>query len=137
MTIDAMGTQKTMAQQIVQQGGDYVLALKGNQGNLFEAVQQQFETIPTQPQESDFHETTEVNHGRVETWRCWCLGSVEHLVDTEKWAQLTSIVKVESRRTVNGQTSHEERYYISSLAPDAELLAASIRTHWSIRRLQK
>jgi predicted transposase YbfD/YdcC len=132
VTIDAMGTQKTIAQQIVKPGGDYVLALKGNQGNLFEAVQQQFETIPTSTYEPDFYEATEVNHGRVETRRCWCLGAVEHLVDTEKWAHLTSIVKVESRRTVNGQTSHEERYYISSLAPDAELLAASIRTHWSI-----
>jgi predicted transposase YbfD/YdcC len=132
VTIDAMGTQKTIAQQIVKQGGDYVLALKGNQGNLFEAVQQQFEATSSPPHEPDFYETTEVNHGRLETRRCWCLGSVEDLSDSEKWTQLTSIVKVESLRTVDGQTSQEERYYISSLAPDAALLVSSIRTHWSI-----
>jgi len=96
------------------------------------AVQQQFEATPTPTHEPDFYETTEVNHGRLETRRCWCLGSVEYLIDTEKWTHLTSIAKVESWRTVDEQTSREERYYISSLALDAEHLASAIRTHWSI-----
>lgn len=54
VTIDAMGTQKSIAQQIVQQGGDYVLAIKGNQGNLFEAVQQQFKATPAHPMNRTF-----------------------------------------------------------------------------------
>ncbi len=73
VTIDAMGTQKTIVRQIVEQGGDYVLALKGNQGNLFEAVQQQFEATQVQTLqaiEPDFYETTEAGHGRQETRRC-------------------------------------------------------------------
>ncbi len=135
VTIDAMGTQKTIAEQIVQQGGDYVLALKGNQGNLFEAVQQRFEAAPAQDYqalEPDVDETTETGHGRLETRRCWCLGGVADLIDAEQWTHLTSIAKVESQRTIDGQTSAEVRYYISSLAPDAERLASSIRTHWSV-----
>jgi len=135
VTIDAMGTQKTIAEQIVQQGGDYVLALKGNQGNLFEAVQQRFETAQAQDYqalEPDVYETTETGHGRLETRRCWCLGGVADLIDAEQWTHLTSIAKVESQRTIDGQTRAEVRYYISSLAPDAERLASSIRTHWSV-----
>lgn len=135
VTIDAMGTQKAIAEQIMTQGGDYVLALKGNQENLFEAVQQRFGTAQAQGVqhlEPDFYETTETGHGREETRRCWCLGAVKDLIDAEKWSQLTSIVKVESWRTLEDQTSREVRYYISSLAPDAELLATAIRTHWQV-----
>jgi predicted transposase YbfD/YdcC len=135
VTIDAMGTQKPIAEQIIRQGGDYVLALKGNQGNLFEAVQHQFEAAQAQgfqTIEHDVYETTETGHGRTETRRCWCLGSVEDLIEAEKWTQLTSIAMVESWRTVEDKTTHQVRYYISSLSPNAERLATSIRTHWSI-----
>jgi predicted transposase YbfD/YdcC len=135
VTIDAMGTQKAIAAQIVAQGGDYVLALKGNQGNLFEDVEQLFDWATSQSFsgiEHDFHETLETGHGRIEKRRCWSLGQVEGLIDGEKWAQLTSIARVEAMRECNGQTSREVRYYISSLAPDAQRLAEAIRTHWSV-----
>lgn len=135
VTIDAMGTQKSIAQQIIEQGGDYVLALKGNQGNLFEDVEQLFEQALLQNFkgiEYDFHQTNDVGHGRVEQRRCWSLGQVEWLIDAEKWAQFTSIAKVESVRECEGETSREARYYISSLAPDAQRLAEAIRTHWSV-----
>ena len=119
----------------MSQGGDYVLALKGNQGNLFEAVQQRFAAAHAQDFKDiahDFLETTEVGHGRLETRRCWCLGAVADLIGAEKWTHLTSIAMVESLRTIDDQTSREVRYYISSLAPEAQRLATSIRTHWSI-----
>lgn len=135
VTIDAMGTQKAIAQQIIEQGGDYVLALKGNQGNLFEDVEQIFEQALSQNFkgiEYDFYETHDVGHARVEQRRCWSLGQVEWLIDAEKWAQFTSIARVESIRTCEGETSCEARYYISSLAPDAQRLAEAIRTHWSV-----
>jgi predicted transposase YbfD/YdcC len=135
VTIDAMGTQKAIAEQIVAQGGDYVLALKGNQGNLFEDVEQLFDWATSQAFsgiEHDFHETLETGHGRIEKRRCWSLGQVEGLIDGEKWAQLTSIARVEAMRACNGQTSREVRYYISSLAPDAQRLAEAIRTHWNV-----
>ena len=135
VTIDAMGTQKAIAQQIVEQGGDYVLALKGNQGNLFEDVEQIFEqafSTNFKNIEYDFYETNDVGHGRVEQRRCWSLGQVEWLIDAEKWAQFTSIARIESVRDCEGKISREVRYYISSLAPDAQRLAEAIRTHWSV-----
>lgn len=135
VSIEAMGTQKAIAQQITVQGGDYVLALKGNQGNLFEDVQQLFQWAHLQgfrDIEHDFYETLNAGHGRIEKRRCWTLGQVEGLIDAEQWAQLASITMVESLRQCEGKTSREVRYYISSLPPDAQRLAASIRTHWSI-----
>ncbi len=135
VTIDAMGTQKAIAKQIIEQGGDYVLALKGNQGNLFEDVQQIFEQAQAQDFqeiEHDFHQTIDGGHGRIEKRRCWALGQVEHLIDSEQWSQFTSIAMVESERQCEGQISREVRYYISSLSPDAQKLAESIRSHWTI-----
>jgi predicted transposase YbfD/YdcC len=135
VTIDAMGTQKAIAKPIVEQGGDYVLALKGNQGNLFEDVQQIFEQAQShifQGIEHDFYKTLESGHGRIEKRRCWSLGQVEGVIDADKWTQFASITMVESIRQCDGKTTREVRYYISSLAPDAQCLATSIRTHWSI-----
>lgn len=130
-----MGTQKVIARQIIEQGGDYVLALKGNQGNLFEDVQQLFTWAHLQgfqDIEYDFYETLDAGHGRIEKRRCWTLGQVEGLIDADKWAQFASITMVESLRQCEGETTRAVRYYISSLPPDAKRLAASIRTHWSI-----
>ena len=135
VTLDAMGTQKTIAHQIIEQGGDYVLALKGNQGHLFEDVQQIFEQAQSKNFEGidyDVYETCDAGHGRIETRRCWSLGQVEWLIDAEKWTGFTSMAMVESLRQCDGKTSRERRYYISSLTPDAQRLAESIRTHWSI-----
>jgi predicted transposase YbfD/YdcC len=135
VSIDAMGTQKEIATQMIAQGGDYVLALKGNHGNLFEDVQQLFAWAQLQAFKDikhDFDETLEAGHGRIEKRRCGTLGQVEGLIDADKWAQLASVTMVESLRQCNGATTREVRYYISSLPPDAKRLAESIRTHWSI-----
>ena len=135
VTIDAMGTQKAIAQQIVQQGGDYVLALKGNQGNLCEDVQQLFESAQAQDFKAIDHHydaTCEAGHGRVETRRYWCLGQVEGVIDAEKWLGLSSMIMVASCRRHQGQNTVEQRYFISSLAPADQRLAAAIRTHWSV-----
>lgn len=135
VSIDAMGTQTAIAQQIVAQGGDYVLALKGNQGNLFEDVQQLFDWAKARAFkdiEHDFYETLDTSHGRIEKRRCWTLGEVEELVDRDKWADLNCIAMVEACRTSGDKTTREVRYYISSLAPQAKSLAEAIRTHWSI-----
>ena len=137
VTIDAMGTQKEIAKQIIAQGGDYVLALKGNQGNLFEDVQQIFEQAQSQNFqgiEHDFYQTIDAGHGRIEKRRCWTMGQVEYLIDAEPWSQFTSIAMVESVRYCEGQTSRAVRYYISSLSPDAQKLAESIRSHWGIEK---
>ena len=70
--------------------------------------------------------------GGLEKRRCWALGQVEYLIDSQHWSQFTSIAMVESERNCKGETSREVRYYISSLSPEAQKLAESIRSHWTI-----
>jgi predicted transposase YbfD/YdcC len=135
VTIDAMGCQKEIAEQIVDQGGDYVLALKANQGTLFEEVQlffqdaqqRKFKALP-----HSFHETVEGDHGRVETRRYWSVTEISWLPDKPLWKGLDSIGMVEAERWIKGQTTVETRYYLSSLSGSAAGLAQAVRSHWGI-----
>lgn len=130
-TIDAMGCQKNIAQLIIDKGGDYILALKGNQGNLFEEAQELFEHAEQtnfQDIEHDYQRTVNGGHGRVEIRKCWTIAE-----STQKeWPGLRSLVKIAAERRVDDKISREKRYYISSLASDAQLALASIRSHWGI-----
>ena len=135
VTIDAMGCQRAIAQQIVKRGADYVLALKGNQSRLFEVVQQIFaQSQKTQFAgiEPDYQQTIDIGHGRVETRRCWTMRPVEGWVEAEQWVKLTRIAMVEAERRINGKVSLETRYYISSLESHAGRLNEAVRTHWGI-----
>ncbi len=138
VTIDSMGCQTAIAQTIVEQGADYVLALKGNHGKLHEQVQDFFETA----ERYDYHAikaepatTCEKDHGRLETRRVVALSSKD-LEQVGTWAGLSSIVMVESRRETMGSGTQkggtEKRFYISSLPPDSEKMAQVIRAHWQI-----
>ena len=94
VTIDAMGCQTEIAAQIVAQQGDYVLALKGNQGNLHQDVQQLLDHAHSQNFrgiEHDFYETQEQGHGREELRRYWMMGNTEYLIGAKNWANLTTI----------------------------------------------
>jgi predicted transposase YbfD/YdcC len=87
VTIDAMGCQKKIAQQIIEQAGDYVLALKGNQGNLAEEVEEAFieaDARGYQDMATDFYETTEPGHGRVEMRRYWTLGNLDGISEAKQ-----------------------------------------------------
>ena len=122
VTIDAMGTQKKIAQLIVSQEADYCLALKGNQGNIHEDVKQLFTQAQAQQWlniDYNFFETVEKDHGRVEIRRYWTMANVEFLIDSEQWVGLKSIGMVESKRTVAGETTSEIRYYLNSFPDDA------------------
>jgi predicted transposase YbfD/YdcC len=136
VTIDAMGTQKQIAQQIIEQQADYVLALKGNQGNLHEDVTQLFQYALTQQFKGighDYLQTTEQGHGRIETRRYWVMGQTEYLLDAEQWSGLNSIGCVEAQRQAKGKTTTlERRYYILSIPPDATRFAEAVRSHWGI-----
>lgn len=136
ITIDAMGTQTAIAQQIVDQGGDYVLSLKGNQGNLHEDVEQLFDWArQTQFRdiEHEYHQTVESGHGRIEIRRYWLMGEVEHLINAEKWQGLKRVGMVESERRLPGQApSLERRYYLLSLDGDVHRFATAVRSHWGI-----
>lgn len=135
VTIDAMGCQREIAQQIIEKGADYVLALKGNQGSLYEDVTEflsehrksRFRHIA-----HDIFQSLEKGHGRVEKRTCYCSNDVDWLTERHHWPGLQSIVLVESARTLNGQTTLEVRYYISSLPLNAQEMAQAIRSHWQV-----
>lgn len=140
VTLDAMGTQTAIAQKIIDRKADYVLALKGNHGQLHADVhewfawasQQQFRNMP-----HSYAQTVNKNHGRIEVRQCWALSdprAFEVIRHHDGWAGLQSIVMVkrERRRLDNQPTQPESVYFISSLPPDAELLLSAIRAHWSI-----
>lgn len=135
VTIDAMGCQKEIAKEIVQGGGDYVLALKGNQGTLHDEVSEFFDDVLVRGLDAplDTHTTVEKNHGRIEKRTVRLSSQVDWLRDCTQWAGLSGIAAVESQRTINGQTSTERRHYIcSGTANTAQTLGQSIRRHWSV-----
>jgi len=136
VTIDAMGAQKQIAEQIIERGADYVLSLKGNQGNLHQDVQQLFEwnrKIQFQEIPHEFHQTIEAGHGRVEIRRHWLLDGVEDLIDAHLWPGLKRVGLVESERRLPGKKpTIEQRYYLISFDGGVERFAQAVRSHWGI-----
>lgn len=136
LTIDAMGTQKEIAQEIIEQGGDYILSLKGNQGNIHQDVQQLFDWgFKTEWENIPYETYSEINkgHGRIEIRRYWLLSSVKHLIDAELWSGLKRVGLVESERRIKGKLPMiEKRYYLLSLDGGVERFAQGVRSHWSI-----
>lgn len=138
ITIDAMGCQTEIAQVIIEGEGDYVLALKGNQGTLHEHVQDLFayaQEINFGQVAHDFHQTINKDHGRLEIRRYWTISEPEFIAFLDpdgKWAGLRSIGMVEAQRTINHHTTRETRYYISSLGGEVREFAQAVRTHWEI-----
>jgi len=131
VTIDAMGCQKDVAEQIVQAGGNYVLALKGNQGDLLDDVQLYLDTEAKDRPRGDF-KTVEKDHGRIETRKIWVTDNIDWLEQKENWSGLKSLVLVDATREIQGKKTKERRYYISSLPANAKHLGATIRAHWGI-----
>ncbi len=135
VTIDAMGTQKDIAKLIIAKGADYCLALKGNQGNIHQDVEQLFKQALSQQWQNidhSFFETVEKGHGRIEKRRYWTMGNVEFLIDSDKWVGLESIGMVESERIVSGETTSEIRYYLNSFSSNAKVFAHAVRSHWGV-----
>ena len=95
VSIDAMGCQTEIAKTIVEEGADYVLALKGNQGNLYDDVKQLFTTARCQNFTNishQFYESVEKGHGRIETRRYWTMGNTAFLIGAEKWTALPDLI---------------------------------------------
>jgi predicted transposase YbfD/YdcC len=135
VTIDAMGCQYEIANQIIAAKADFVLALKGNQGNLQSDVAEYFEHIDfNSPQaNTNFTETFDVDHGRIETRKHAITADVQWLRERHpNWQCINSIGVIEATRDINGKVSKERRLYISSLPADAMLFAKVVRSHWGI-----
>ena len=135
ITIDAMGTQKAIAQQIVESGADYVLALKGNQETLQQAVIDHL----NEQAENDFadiqarrHLTKEMGHGREEIRSYIQMPVPEDLCELELWKGLKSIGMATLLCVRDGKETIETRYYISSLAVSVKQFAHAVRSHWGI-----
>lgn len=130
ITIDAMGTQKKIAQSIISKEADYILSLKGNQGNICEDVEQLFDWALKTNFKNIVHEkyqTIEKDHGRVEIRRYWLMDSIEHLIDSHRWIGLKTIGLVESERRIKGKvTTIERRYYLTSLDGGIENFAKGV-----------
>lgn len=136
VTIDAMGCQRDIADKIVDRGGDYVLALKGNQGALADEVENYFnqaDAIDFEGVECDAVGSKEIAHGRVEMREIYVTEDIDWLPQKKTWRNLNSIVMVKSERLIVGQpASFEKRYYISTLPANALKMANNIRAHWGI-----
>ena len=131
VTIDAMGTQTAIAEKIKGKKADYVLALKGNQGTLYEDVKEYFgykEFLWKNKEKGNYKKTKEKAHGQVETR--------ESLVGTEKsWKGLKSIIMEKKTLEKGGIRKEEYRYFISSIKEDIELASRAVRGHWSIESM--
>ena len=135
VTIDAMGCQKEIVKQIVNQGGDYVLSLKGNQGNLHKDVELLFQKAKEDNYKDlphDTYTTVDGGHGRVETRSYATIGDVDWFEEKAKWSKLTTFGMVESERDMGDHTTRETRYFISSLPNDAHRFSVAARGHWGV-----
>ena len=137
VTIDAMGAQTAIAKQIIDQEGDYILALKGNQGRLHEQAawffmhveQGDLDVIP------DKVEVQEQGHGREETRMCLSIDPhqfPEWFSRLDEWKGLKSISLVRAERRISDKITRETRYYLASVSPQAQVILKSTRSHWGI-----
>ena len=130
VTMDAMGCQQKHTQQIIDQEGDYVIGLKGNQGTTLTAVEEHFATTS----ETQFEKCTDTDkgHGRIET-RTYFAADSKSIRDLKEWPGLKSVIKVVSTREISDTKTTETRYYICSIENKLIKKASSaIRSHWGI-----
>jgi predicted transposase YbfD/YdcC len=135
VTIDAMGCQREIADQILHQKADYILALKGNQGTLREDV----ELFVAEQKANGFkdtkvsrHETVDGDHGRIETRTYTAFHDVAWLQQRHNWPGLKGVVMVESTREIGDKVERETRLYITSLVWLACQLGPAVRSHWAV-----
>lgn len=131
VTADALNCQKETAGIIMQQGGDYVLALKGNQPLMHQEVKLFLNELSLNAG-PDF-ETIDKGHGRLETRKFYQTADINWFADLDQWPGLKSFGMVHSVRELsNGEAQEERRFYISSLPYNPELFAQAVRDHWGI-----
>ena len=135
ITIDAAGAQKKIVEEIRELGGDYVIALKGNQGHLHDEARNFFEQareVEYEGCECTVTKSVEKGHGRIEEREVVVTSLLDWLDCRAEWRDLRTLIEITTRREVKGKVSTERRYYISSLAMTAEKAMRIIRSHWGI-----
>jgi len=137
VTIDAMGCQTEIAEMIIDKEADYVLALKDNQGRLFEDVQLLFADLEKSQYKAyafDYDKTVNKNHGRIEIRECWSISNpqvLRHLRGFENWKNLLTVSRIRAQRRIGEESSSEDRYHIASIIGAKRVLWA-VRSHWGI-----
>lgn len=136
VTADALHCQKETAKQIIEQGGQYVLRVKDNQGNLSQSLEELFDyAAETGFVDCDHHQSVDKGHGRLEIRECWTTSDMDYLryvPDREQWQGLNTLAMVKLQRRTEDTTEMEAKYYIASLPSDAELVLSASRGHWGI-----
>jgi predicted transposase YbfD/YdcC len=137
VTIDAMGCQRSIAQRIVDEGANYVLAVKENQPALLARVRKNMDACEQCPglcaDLMTEHCEIDKDHGRIETRRCIASDALTRWgFEPDLWPGLRSVAMVEATREIGGTVSVERRYYVTSLPPDAARIANAVRSHWRI-----
>ncbi|MGL4609414.1 MAG: ISAs1 family transposase [Trueperaceae bacterium] len=140
VTIDAIGIQKDVAEQIILQGGDYLLALKSNHGKIYDEATWLFSYNLEQHVPMAHAETFDVKHGRQETRTCYLMKDFSYLQTTDcnltAWKNLAAIVVVESTTLRQDKEQTARRFFLTSLREDAATLLERVRKHWSIENQQ-
>lgn len=135
VTGDAMNAQKTITKAVIDQDGDYVFALKGNQGEFYENVKEFMDDVADSPNKdylTDFSEETDKGHGRIEIRQCWSCSDFSWLPQRQDWQGLKSIAMVQSTRIMGEKSTCERRYYICSIEANAHQTNRVVRAHWGI-----
>lgn len=131
VTADALNTQVSTIQTIVQGKGDYVLPLKANHPTHQSVVSAIMRDIAT-TREPDF-EQVEKGHGRLETRRCWVTSDLSLFLEKDKWPKLRTLVRIDrARRLTDGRETTETALFLSSLPADAPTIANAVRQHWGV-----
>lgn len=135
VTIDAAGCQKEIAKKVRVNGGDYTLALKGNQGTLHAEAENFFsqaQSIGFTDADCRVATTLDKGHGRIEEREVVVTNTLDWLGTRTEWIDIKSMIEVTSTRIFKGKESKEKRYYISSKEWSPEEAGLAIRSHWSI-----
>lgn len=135
VTIDAAGCQTDIVDKIRDGGGDYVIALKGNQGTLHAEADNFFtqaRAVGYEEADCKTSSSCEKGHGRIEERAVAVTNQLDWLECRANWKDLRSLIEITSRRTIKGKTTEERRFYISSLEPTPELAGRIVRSHWTI-----
>lgn len=140
VSIDAAGCHKEIAEQIIEQGGDYVLSLKGNQGKLYDAAKWLFDYNLSESIPMDTTQTFDVAHGREESRTCWLIKDFNYLeqaqCNLDKWIHLNAIIVVQSEVLRQGKLTTQKRFFLTSHNFSADQALNRVRKHWSIENQQ-
>lgn len=130
VTTDAMGTQRWIIKNILQQGAHYLLAVKGNQRRLHRDIKHIM--AKTDPGQLQSYRLEETDHGRHEVRECRVATDLTNIRDLDRWDQLAAIVQVKLTRTVKGKTTSQTRYYITDVIRSAKTMLNAVRSHWQV-----